>query len=249
MTTTDVVQARERSTPSSDADSAAGQSVARLLRPHLGSFVAVALLQVVGAVAGLAPLLAVVDVGRVLLSPGPIDHGHVWFVVGVGVLGLFVRLVFTAASAGFGHIVDGQVQLTFRRQLAARLGRVPIGWFSRRRTGELARVVGEDVSAVHPFIAHAPGELVAAFVVPLVSLVYLFTIDWRLTLITLIPVLLAVALVPLLMLPPRLREQEEFGGWDALAPDPAVALRGGPVEPDRAACGDATIRDDAPCRR
>jgi ATP-binding cassette, subfamily B, bacterial IrtA/YbtP len=181
-----------------------------LLRPYFRSFAAVAILQVVGAVAGLAPLLAVVELGRSLLSPGPIGHGHVWTVVILGAAGLFVRLLFTSASAGIGHVLDGQVQLSFRRQLAARLGRVPIGWFSRRRTGELAKVVGEDVSAVHPFIAHAPGELVAAFVVPLVSLIYLFTIDWRLTLITLIPVVLAVALVPLMMTPVRLREQEEF---------------------------------------
>ncbi|WP_245720218.1 ABC transporter ATP-binding protein [Nocardia uniformis] len=169
-----------------------------------------AILQVIGAVAGLAPLLAVVELGRTLLSPNPIDHGHVWLVVIAGAVGLFVRLLFTAASSGIGHLLDGRVELSFRRQLAARLGRVPIGWFSRRRTGELAKVVGEDVSAVHPFIAHAPGELVAAFVVPLVSLIYLFNVDWRLTLITLIPVLLAVALVPLMMTPTRLREQEEF---------------------------------------
>ncbi|WP_346120238.1 ABC transporter ATP-binding protein [Nonomuraea roseola] len=127
-----------------------------------------------------------------------------------GAVGLLVRLVFTAASSGVGHLLDGRVQLSLRRQLAARLGRVPIGWFSRRRTGELARVVGEDVSAVHPFIAHTPGELVSAFVVPLVSLIYLFTIDWRLTLITLIPVVMAILLVPLLMLPARQREQEAF---------------------------------------
>ncbi|WP_327589870.1 ABC transporter ATP-binding protein/permease [Nonomuraea sp. NBC_00507] len=181
-----------------------------MLRPHLWSFAAVVILQVIGAVAGLAPLLAVVELGRALLSPGPVDHGHVWMVLIVGVAGLFVRLLFTAASSGIGHVVDGQVQLAFRRQLAAWLGRVPIGWFSRRRTGELAKVVGEDVSAVHPFIAHTPGELVSAFVVPLVSLIYLFTVDWRLTLITLIPVALAVALVPLMMTPARMREQEEF---------------------------------------
>ncbi|WP_245658857.1 ABC transporter ATP-binding protein [Microtetraspora malaysiensis] len=171
---------------------------------------AVALLQVIGALAGLAPLLAVVELGRTLLSPGPIDHTHVWTVVTAGAAGLLVRLLFTAASAGIGHLLDSRVQLTFRRQLAASLGHVPLGWFSRRRTGELAKVVNEDVSAVHPFIAHAPGELVAAFVVPLVSLIYLFTVDWRLTLITLIPVVLAIALVPLLMLPARTREQEAY---------------------------------------
>lgn len=168
------------------------------------------ILQVIGAIAGLAPMLAVVELGRTLLSSGPIDHDHVWFVVIAGAAGLFVRLLFTAAAAAIGHILDGRVQLTFRRHLADRLGRVPIGWFSRRRTGELAKVVGEDVSAVHPFIAHTPGELVSAFVVPLVSLIYLFTIDWRLTLITLIPVVLAVALVPLMMTPARQREQREF---------------------------------------
>lgn len=185
-------------------------TVTGLLRPHLRSFAAVVVLQVIGAVAGLAPLLAVVELGRELLSPGPVDHDHVRLVVIAGAAGLLVRLVFTGASAGLGHLLDNRVQLSFRRQLAARLGRVPIGWFSRRRTGELAKVVGEDVGAVHPFIAHTPGELISAFVVPLVSLVYLFTIDWRLTLITLIPVALAVAMVPLMMTPTRLREQKEF---------------------------------------
>ncbi|MFI6955048.1 ABC transporter ATP-binding protein [Nocardia sp. NPDC050408] len=210
MTTIDVAETREQSPPSPDADAVAGHSVAGLPRPYLGSFGALVIFQAIGAVAGLAPLLAVVELGRIFLSPLPIDHGHVWIVVIAGAVGLLIRLLFTAASSGIGHIVDGRVQLSFRRQLAARLGHVPIGWFSRRRTGELAKVVGEDVSAVHPFIAHAPGELIAAFVVPLASLIYLFTIDWRLTLITLIPVVLAVALVPLMMTPTRQREQEEF---------------------------------------
>lgn len=210
MSSTGLAEASGRSTPPPDADSAVGQSLVRLLRPYFGSFAAVVILQVIGAIAGLAPLLAVVELGRTLLSLDPIDHGHVWFVVVAGAAGLFVRLVFTAASSGIGHHLDGRVQLSFRRQLAARLGRAPIGWFSRRRTGELAKVVGEDVSAMHPFIAHTPGELISAFVVPLVSLIYLFTVDWRLTLITLIPVVLAVALVPLLMTPARLREQAEF---------------------------------------
>ncbi|MFI0355768.1 ABC transporter ATP-binding protein [Actinomadura sp. 9N407] len=210
MTATEAVQAKERSTPPPAAESSAGESLAGLLRPHAGTFAAVVILQVIGAIAGLAPLLAVVELGRTLLAPGPLDHDHVRLIVIAGAGGLLVRLLFTAASSGIGHLLDVQVQLSFRRRLAAGLGRVPIGWFSRRRTGELAKVVGEDVSAVHPFIAHTPGEVVSAFVVPVVSLIYLFTIDWRLTLITLIPVVLAVALVPLMMTPARLREQKEF---------------------------------------
>ncbi|MFH8562819.1 ABC transporter ATP-binding protein [Streptomyces sp. NPDC017988] len=183
---------------------------ARLLRPYAGGFAIVVILQVIGAVAGLAPLLAVVELGRTLLAPGPADDGHARDVVIAGAAGLLVRLLFTAASSGAGHLLDTRVQLSLRRRLAAHLGRVPIGRLARRRSGELAKLVGEDVSAVHPLIAHTPGELISAFVVPAVSLGYLFTVDWRLTLITLIPVLLAVALVPLMMTPTRLREQKEF---------------------------------------
>lgn len=198
------------SATSAGTDPAVEPGVTALLRGQLGTFAAVVVTQIIGAVAGLAPLLAVVELGRTLLSPGPVDETHIWLVVLAGALGLLTRLVFTGASSGLGHLLDTRVQLALRRLLAHRLGRVPIGWFSRRRTGELAKVVGEDVSAVHPVIAHTPGELVSAFVVPLVALIYLFTVDWRLTLISLIPVVLAVALVPLMMTPARLREQRAF---------------------------------------
>ncbi|GAA3305400.1 hypothetical protein GCM10020295_59030 [Streptomyces cinereospinus] len=156
MSATGLAQAREPSTARREGEPGARRTSAGLLRPHCPALTAVVVLQVVGALAGLAPLLAVVELGRTLLASGPVDHGHVRGIVLAGAAGFFVRLLFTAASSVTGHLLDGRVQLDLRRRLAARLGRVPIGWFSRRRTGELAKVVGEDVSAVHPFIAHTP---------------------------------------------------------------------------------------------
>lgn len=180
------------------------------LRPFRWGFVTVVAFQVIGALAGLAPLLAVVELGRTFLASGPADPGQVRAVVIVGAAGLLVRLAFTVASSAAGHVLDDRVQLSLRRRLAAHLARVPLGRLSQRRTGELAKLVGEDVAAIHPVIAHTPGELVSALLVPLVSLVYLFTVDWRLTLITLIPVVLAMTLVPLLLIPKRRAEQKDF---------------------------------------
>lgn len=193
-----------------ETDPAARRTLSSLLRPFVGRFTASVALQAAGGIAGLVPLLAVAEVGRTLLAPGPVDQSRAWTAVVVGALGLFARLVLTSIGSGLAHGLDGSVQLAFRRELARHLGKVPIGWFSRRRTGELAKVVGDDVSAVHPFIAHTPGEMVNAFLVPAVSAVYLFTVDWRLTLITMIPIVLAVSLVPLLSTAARRREQEEF---------------------------------------
>lgn len=181
-----------------------------LVRPHLGRLGAVLGLQALGSLAGLIPLLAVIELGRLLLQPEPIDLDRVRFVVIAAALGLLARVLLSSASSGIGHLLDSDVQLSLRQALAEQLGRVPIGWLNRRRTGELATVVGDDVSSVHPVIAHTPGALVSAFLVPLASILYLVGVDWVLTLITLAPVALALALVPLMATPERLREQEEF---------------------------------------
>jgi ATP-binding cassette, subfamily B, bacterial IrtA/YbtP len=213
MNATDTAETTtRRPAASAESEPAQAPSIKPLLRPYAGGFAAVVILQAIGSVAGLVPLLAVVELGRTLLLPGPINHHHVWNIVIAAAVGLFIKLVCTSAATAIGHLIDGQVQLALRRQLAERLGRVPIGWFSQRRTGELAKVVGEDVSAVHPFIAHAPNELISAFLVPLVSLIYLFTVDWRLALITMAPVLISIAMVPLMQTPVRVAEQQEFDG-------------------------------------
>lgn len=181
-----------------------------VLRPHAGTFVIIVLLEAVAGLAGLVPLVAVAELGRVLLAAGEVDPQRVWLVVAVGAAGLAVRILAAAASAGLGHLLDTEVQLSVRRRLAQRLGEAPLGWIASRRTGELAKVVGDDVSAIHPLIAHTPGTVVSAIVVPTVSLVYLATIDWPLTLIALSPVAAALALLPLIMTPRRLREQADF---------------------------------------
>jgi ATP-binding cassette subfamily B protein IrtA len=124
MTAIDIAEPSKKSA----TDSKVETGMAALLRPYIWSFAVVVLFQIIGAVAGLAPLLAVVELGRTLLAPGPVDPDHVWFVVIAGTAGLLVRLLFTAASTGIGHLVDDRIQLAFRRALASKLGRVPIGW-------------------------------------------------------------------------------------------------------------------------
>ncbi|MET8183844.1 ABC transporter ATP-binding protein [Streptomyces sp. NPDC005336] len=183
----------------------------RLLRPYRTSIVAVFVLQVVSSLAGLAPLIGVVELGRVLLAPGPVDRGAAWVAVWIGVAGLFTRIVLAAVSGGIAHLVDGRLQFSLRRLLAQRLGRVPLGWYSRRSSGEINGVVQGDVDQLHHLIAHAPVEATSAVVVPLASLGYLAWVDWRLTLVALIPVLLGLLLHRLLMTEERQREGRRMG--------------------------------------
>ncbi|AGP53599.1 ABC transporter ATP-binding protein [Streptomyces rapamycinicus] len=182
-----------------------------LLRPYRGRLAAALLLQAVGALAGLAPLLAVIELGRELLAPGPVDHGRAWTSVVWGAAGLLLRVLLTAAAGGLGHLVDGELHLSLRRSLAQRLGRVPLGWYSHRSSGEVNGVVQGDVDTLHHLIAHAPGEFTSAVVVPAASFVYLACVDWRLTLVALIPVVLGVSVHRLLSTEERRREGMAVG--------------------------------------
>lgn len=189
------------------AGTAGGNPLTEVLWPYRIRLSAVLLLKTISALGGLAPLIAVVELGRALLSPEPVEESHVWTVVAVGAGGLLVRVLFESLSSGLGHLFDGELQLSLRRLLGERLGRVPLGWYARRDSGELGQVVQKDVAALHPLTARTPGEITSAVVVPLMSLVYLFAVNVWLTLIALIPVLLGLALNLKLMSDTRRRDR------------------------------------------
>ncbi|SCK05041.1 ATP-binding cassette, subfamily B [Streptomyces sp. WMMB 714] len=189
------------------AGTAGRNPLVEMLWPYRLRLSAVLLLQIVSALGGLAPFIAVVELGRVLFSPEPVDESHVWTVVAVGAGGLLVRVLFAGLSSVVGHLLDGELQLSLRRSLGERLGRVPLGWYARRGSGELGQVVRDDVAALHPLTAHTPGEITSAVVVPLVSLIYLFAVNVWLTLIALIPVLLGLVLNLKLMSASRRRDR------------------------------------------
>src|SRR5690606_13536611 len=86
------------------------------------------------------------------------------------------------------HYADNDLQLSLRRRLATRLRRVPLGWFGDHSTGAVKKAVADDVASMHHIVAHALLDLCGAVVAPIVAIAYLFTVDWRLALVTLIPV-------------------------------------------------------------
>lgn len=198
-------------TPGDSRDHAEGSMVLKLLRPYRGRLAAVFALQAAGALAGLAPLIAVVELGRTLLASGPADEGAVWRAVAIGAAGLLLRVLLAAGASGVAHLVDGDLHLSLRRSLAERLGKVPLGWYSRRSSGEINRVVQNDVDTLHYLVAHTPGEFASAVVVPVAALGYLAWVDWRMTLVALVPVLLGVALLSRLMTEERRRSEEAMG--------------------------------------
>ena len=174
-------------------DRPAGMSpIGWLLAPVRGTLIAACLVQAIGAVAGVLPFIAVAELGRVLLADGPIDAARAWTVAGIGAGALVVRLICLLGAAGLTHFADVDFRLALRRRMAARLGQVPLGWFTERNAGLVKKALEDDVVALHHLVGHAYINLASAAVTPVVAMAYLFWIDWRLTLITMAPLALGV---------------------------------------------------------
>lgn len=63
--------------------------------------------------------------------------------------------------------------------------RLPLGFFSRRASGELKKIMSDDVERIELFIAHHIPDIVTALLFPLILVSYMFAVDWRLAIVVL----------------------------------------------------------------
>ncbi|GAT68722.1 hemin ABC transporter ATP-binding protein [Planomonospora sphaerica] len=154
-----------------------------VLAPARVTLISCGIVTGVSALAGMAPLIAAVEISRRLL------HGDadVWPIVVVALVALAVKQFGTFATGVLTHLADIRVSFGIRRNLLGKLRRLPLGWFTDRNSGTVKKIVEDDVAALHQLIAHSVVEITAAAVPPVAAIVYLLVIDWRMALVSLLP--------------------------------------------------------------
>lgn len=167
-----------------------------LLAPVRRTLILACILQGISAVSRIVPFVAVAEIGRQLLSETP-DVTAVWQIVALAIVSLAVGLASLMIAGGLTHLADVDLQLDLRRRMAAHLSRVPLGWFNIRSAGQVKAALQDDVAALHHLVGHGYTNMVSAIVTPLVALAYLVVIDWRLTLVALLPVVVGMCLYAL----------------------------------------------------
>lgn len=183
----------QQEAPSSTEESPVG----RLITPVRRTLLIACTLQAISAAAGVAPFIAVAELARVLIAESPVDTDRAWAIAGLGAAALVVRLICMMAAGALTHLADLDLQLDLRRRMAARLARVPLGWFTTHSAGEVKKALQDDVTALHHAVGHSYTNMTSAIVTPLVALGYLFYVDWRLALAALAPALVGAALYSL----------------------------------------------------
>lgn len=169
-------------------------SLLTLLAPIRTPLIVAGVVQAFAAVASIVPFVAVALIGGELLGDGPVDDDRVWRLAWFAVAAVVVRTVLVFTAGGITHVADNALQLNLRRRIVDRIGRVPLGWFGERNAGQVKKAVADDVAAMHHLVGHSLTDMVAAVVTPLAAIVYMLTVDWRFTLVVLVPIVLGFVL-------------------------------------------------------
>ncbi|MGI5290876.1 ABC transporter ATP-binding protein [Nonomuraea polychroma] len=165
-------------------------SFTTLARPVRAKLLLGAALSFAGAAAGVLPFVAVAEIGRILLGAG--QAADAWRWAGIGAAGALLRLTLVVAAGLITHYADADLQRHLRSRVARHTTRVPLGWLLGHGSGQLKKALHDDIDDLHHLIAHALNDVAGGIGLPLAAIVYLAGIDWRMMLVTLVPIPLAL---------------------------------------------------------
>lgn len=112
---------------------------------------------------------------------------------------ILLRFVFQAISVSLTHYGAYSALYAVRKRICGHIGEVNLGFFTDNSTGEIKKVLMEDVERLEQFLAHQIPDITVAIVVPLAVFVYLLTVSIPMALILIVPIILTLVLQSIMM--------------------------------------------------
>lgn len=156
-------------------------SIFPLLAPQKGKLIAAILMSVIARGLGLGPFILVYLIAIALLNP-PVDQTYIWKLVIASFIIVLARWTLLWISGVLSHIAAYNILYDIRIKLSEKFGTLPLGYFNSRSTGTLQKIMNEDVEYLELAVAHGITDGIGLITTFIVTVIYLFTVDWRMTL-------------------------------------------------------------------
>ena len=156
-------------------------------------------LSVLSSAARIVPFFTIYGVVRELLAhyqePSMVDQNAILTLCAVTFGAALVYGLCAFISSALSHTAAYEIIYDLRLQLMEKLSRVSSGFFTGTTQGAIKKVVSDDSNQIEAFLAHHLCEIAAAVATPVFTLLYLFGMDWRLAIVTLLPILVSLVLL------------------------------------------------------
>ncbi len=152
----------------------------------------------ISVLAGFVPYFYVAKIVRALID-GEKDINFYLLQCGIISGCWFINKAFHSISTTMSHKATFGVLAEIRRRLTRKLSLMPLGDVLEDSSGTYKNIIVERVDSIETTLAHIIPELISNAVVPIGILVIMFTISWKLTLLSLISVPLGLVFYSLMM--------------------------------------------------
>ena len=151
---------------------------------HKGQYVLSVVLAIIGVGFSVAPYFVVAGIVQGLMEGNKEEQFYLTRCLLIAGLWL-ARVLFHALSTATSHVATFTVLGEIRKRCMEKLTRMPLGAVLAESSGALKNTLIERIDSIETTLAHIVPEFTANLLVPIVILVYIFTIDWRLGLASL----------------------------------------------------------------
>ena len=162
--------------------------------PCRGKLVLSVLCAVISVAGGFVPYLGVYEILRLFIHQSASGMELLRW-AGVCLAGYTVKVAFYAFSTMLAHVSAYTILEGLRLQAADRLMGAPLGEVDSRPIGAMKSTIVDRIEDIEPPLAHMIPELSSNILLPLVVVVAMFAIDWRMGLALLVTI--PVALIPM----------------------------------------------------
>ena len=159
-------------------------------------------LSAVNGLLSLVPFIFLWLVVRTLLTAdGNLADTPVWgYAIAAFVVSVANVLLYFAALM-LSHLSAFRIETNMRRTAMERLMCVPLGFFDTQNTGRMRKIIDEDSSQTHTFVAHILPDVAGSVVAPIGIIVLLLAVDWQLGIAAMVPIVCAFGIMGYMMNP------------------------------------------------
>ena len=156
-------------------------------KPCKGKLIGSVILAVLGALCGMIPYLAV-SRGIIMICHEDYAFSKLAFLALIAFTGYLGQVWFGTFSTMKSHESAFIILRNIRMAITEKLSRVPMGTILDTPSGKFKTIIVDTVEKLELPLAHMVPELTANILIPVLMLVYLFSLDWRLALISLVTI-------------------------------------------------------------
>ena len=189
-------------------------------------------LAALSALVALAPFYFIFNIIKEVFETTP-DFGNAknltfngWMAVLFAVVGYLLYIAALMCS----HMAAFRVATNMRKDVLNHLVKLPLGYVEEVGSGRLRKIINDSTAASETYLAHQLPDKAVAVATPIGLIALLFIFDWKLGILSLIPVVLAFLIMASMTGKKMAQKMKEYqNSLDAMSNEAVEYVRGIPV--------------------